>query len=290
MWATAHAAHFVKGESTINNNNKPSFTSKDLSARITKHIQELAQATDAARISEEMLHYLDMCARFHKYSPQNVWLIMISRHDATWVAGFHKWRSMGRYVKKGEQGIPILAPIFVKIINDDGEEEETLVGFKVVYVFDLNQTDGKSLPEPPNWKSPEQNAILTKRLIQFANRKGITVKIKKLTGDIQGVSKGGSILLAPEAGTITLIHEIAHELLHKGENIVRNKAILELEAESVAYVVGKYFGLKDLASPNYVALHGATAEMIIEHLGCIRKTAVEIINALELEKTKMDLI
>ncbi|GAH58783.1 unnamed protein product, partial [marine sediment metagenome] len=47
------------------------------------------------------------------------------------------------------------------------------------------------------------------------------------------------------------------------ENIVRNKTIIELEAESVAYVVGKYFGLKDLASPNYVALHGATAEMIM---------------------------
>jgi hypothetical protein len=56
-------------------------------------------------MSEAMLEYLDMCARFHKYSPQNVWLIMISIHDATWVAGFHKWRSMGRYVKKGEKGI-----------------------------------------------------------------------------------------------------------------------------------------------------------------------------------------
>ncbi len=171
-----------------------------------------------------------------------IYLILMAFPNATLVAGFKKWRSIRRYVLKGEQGRPILAPIFATIINDNGEEEETLVGFKVVYVFDLNQTDGKSLPEPPNWKSSEQNAILTERLIQFANKKGITVKIKELTGDIQGVSRGGSILLAPEAGTKTLIHEIAHELLHKGENIVRNKTIIELEAESVAYVVGKYFG------------------------------------------------
>lgn len=184
---------------------------------------------------------------------------MVSRHNATLVAGFQKWRSMGRYVKKGEQGIPILAPIFATIINDDGEEEETLVGFKVVYVFDLSQTDGKSLPEPPDWKSSEQNATLTERLILFVNKKCITVKIKELSGDIQGVSRGGAILLAPEAGTKTLIHEIAHELLHKGENIVRNKTILELEAESVAYVVARHFGLGGLASPNYIALHRADA-------------------------------
>ena len=265
----------------MNNNNKPRFTSKDLSTRITKHIQELAQATDAARISEVMLEYLDMCARFHKYSPQNVWLIMMSRHDASWVAGFHKWRSMGRYVKKGEQGIPILAPIFATIINDDGEEEETLVGFKVVYVFDLNQTDGKSLPEPPSWKSSEQNAILTERLIQFANKKGITVKIKELVGDIQGVSKGGLILLAPDAGTKTMLHEIAHELLHQGDDATLDRTIRELEAESVAYVVSKHFGLEDLESPNYIALHGVDAKMILNYMDRIRNAAVEIINALE---------
>ena len=55
---------------------------------------------------------------------------------------------MDRYVKKGGRGIPILAPIFTTIINDDGEEEETLVGFKVVYLFDLSQTDGKPLHSP----------------------------------------------------------------------------------------------------------------------------------------------
>ena len=206
---------------------------------------------------------------------------MISRHDATWVAGFQKWRSMGRYVKKGEQGIPILAPIFATIINDDGEEEETLVGFKVVYLFDLSQTDGKSLPEPPDWKSSEQNAILTERLIQFAKSKNITVHVKELAGDIQGVSRGGSIEVSPNAGTKTIIHEIAHELMHKGENAPEERAIRELEAESVAYVFSRYFGLDGLSSPNYIALHGATAEMIMAHLEHIRNTAVEIINAVE---------
>ena len=158
-----------------------------------------------------------------------------------------------------------------------------LVGFKVVYVFDLSQTDGKSQPEPPDWKSSEQNAILTERLIQFANKKGITVKIKELTDDIQGVSRGGSILIAPDAGTKTLIHEIAHELMHRDDNRPNYRTLLELEAESVAYVVAKHFGMDGLASPNYVALYRADAEMILAHLERIRNISMDIIKVVELE-------
>ena len=92
---------------------------------------------------------------------------------------------------------------------------------------------------------------------------------------------GGTIILSPRAGTKTLIHEIAHELLHHNETIPLLHSEKELEAEAVSYVVGKHFGLDGLSSPNYVALHGANAEMIIEHLERIRNTAKEINQALE---------
>ncbi|MFC2053488.1 ArdC-like ssDNA-binding domain-containing protein [Chloroflexota bacterium] len=260
---------------------KPRCSSQELSEKITDHIEELAKATDMARMSKEMTRYLDSCAKFHRYSPQNVWLILMACPHATKVAGFKRWRTMGRYVKKGEKGIPILAPILVKDGNGHGDEKETLVGFKVVYIFDLCQTDGEPLPEPPNWKSPEQCAFLTDRLIEFAKRKGITVDFKELAGDIQGVSRGGSIVVSLTAGVKTLAHEIAHELMHQGNERSPDKSIRELEAESVAYVVSKYFRMDGLASPNYVALHGADAKMIMLHLERIRITSVEIINTLE---------
>ena len=269
---------------TQTNNQNPS---SELKNKITQHIQELAEATDAARVSEEMLSYLDMCARFHKYSPQNVWLILMACPQATMVAGFKKWRTMGRYVCKGEKGIPILAPILVKQADEDEEVSEKLVGFKVVYVFDVNQTEGEDLPEPPDWKSPEQNELLSERLIKFAESKGIKVSVKELAGDIQGVSMGGSVFVSPQAGTKTLIHEIAHELMHQDENRPHNKTILELEAESVAYVVAKHFGMDGLASPNYVALNGADAEMIITHLERIRNTASHIICAIHSDHEKV---
>ncbi len=70
----------------------------DLKTRITEHIQELAHATDAHRVSEEMQRYLDMCAKFHKYSPFHVWIILMENTNPTEVAGFHKWLSLKRYV------------------------------------------------------------------------------------------------------------------------------------------------------------------------------------------------
>jgi hypothetical protein len=256
-------------------------TSSDLKARITERIQDLAQATDAARVSQEMQRYLDMCASFHQYSPYNVWLILMSQPNASYVAGFKKWLSMGRYVRKGQHGIPILAPIITTLTNEKGEEEQRLVSFKVVYVFDVSQTAGESLPEPPDWKSPEKNAELQERLMNFAQSKGIQVQFKSIGRDIQGVSMGGKIILDPEACTKTIIHEIAHEMLHHVEHVLTDHTYRELEAESVAYVVARHFGLNGLSSPNYNALHGATANLIIEHLERIRNTAAEIIKAIE---------
>ena len=64
------------------------------------------------------------------------------------VAGYRTWRKMGRQVRRGERGLAILAPVTCKIEPSDGEEEERrVVGFRVVHVFDLSQTDGEPLPE-----------------------------------------------------------------------------------------------------------------------------------------------
>ena len=51
----------------------------------------------------------------------------------------------------------------------------------------------------------------------FAKEKGITITEKELAGETQGVSMGGSIEIAPSAGTSTMIHELAHEIMmHHG--------------------------------------------------------------------------
>jgi hypothetical protein len=262
-------------------------TSGKLLSMITAHIEELAHATDAAKISKEMLRYLDVVSKFHRYSLCNLWLIMMNKPNATSVAGFRKWQSLNRYVKKGEHGIPILAPMLVKR-NVDINAQEEIVGFKVVYVFDVSQTEGEALPPPPNWKSPEKNGELTEGLIQYANRLGISVVEKELQGEVQGVSKGGSIELSTTAGTVTLIHEIAHELLHHQEDHSVSKEVRELEAEAVAFVVARHFGLDGMSCPNYIALHGALSSDILDQLDRIKTTTAEIIEAIQEDQQFQD--
>lgn len=267
----------------------PRFTSQKLTAQITKHIEELAEATDAARISSEMQRYLELCAKFHSYSWCNTWLIMMTYPNATHVAGFRKWQSMGRFVRKGERGIPILAPIMIKEKNENSQHIKTtedkkprrsLCGFKVVFVFDVSQTDGEPLPEPPDWTSPEKNLELQERLMAFAQERGITVTEKILTGEVQGVSRGGSIELSPSAGTATLIHEIAHELLHKQEERwTMSREEKELEAESVAFVVAKHFGLEAATSAIYIAMWRGGKDAIPDHLERIHQTSKVIIES-----------
>jgi hypothetical protein len=65
-------------------------------------------------------------------------------------AGFNRWKSLGRFVKKGEKGIAIFArcEYKTKIETEDGEEKsvQQIRGFRVVHVFDIPQTEGEELP------------------------------------------------------------------------------------------------------------------------------------------------
>ena len=259
--------------------NEPKNSAADLTAKITKHISNLAQMTDESLRSEAMLSFIKMCSRFHHYSVGNLWLILIQKPDATQVAGYHTWLQLHRYVRRGEKGIPILAPCVTRQNPDDKESEKVVRYFKVVYVFDISQTEGEPLPDPPDWTSPERQVWLEDRLVQLARDLGIVIKREKLSGTAQGKSSGGVITLTPEAGTTVLVHEIAHELMHQHAGIDRQTC--EIEAESVAAVVCSHFGLDNGHASNYLALWGADSKAVLSRLDRIRQTVSQIITSLE---------
>ena len=125
----------------------------ELNAGIRQTIEQLANETDAATKSELFRNYLKTSAAFWDYSWHNQMLIWRQRPDASYVGGFNTWLKCGRYVRRGEKGIAILAPMFLKDKRrnaDGGEDETQRIWFKVVYVFDISQTDGNSLPELPH--------------------------------------------------------------------------------------------------------------------------------------------
>src|SRR5262249_55401977 len=85
-----------------------------------------------------------------RYSFQNQILISQQRPGGTRLAAtFQTWKEHGRFVRKGEKGICILAPVVKKVADDADEEteERRLVGFRLVTVFGVDQTDGEPLPE-----------------------------------------------------------------------------------------------------------------------------------------------
>jgi hypothetical protein len=102
-----------------------------------------------------------------------------------------------------------------------------------------------------------------------------------------GMSYGGRIAILPGQSKAeefsTLVHEAAHEMLHKAERrTATTKTVRETEAESVAFVVGKAVGLvTGTASADYIQLYHGNASLLAESLEVIQQTASVILAALE---------
>src|SRR5688500_13147569 len=119
----------------------------DLKKLTTESLKELATLLEQGR-SERLIALLKTMGRFHRYSLHNVCLIVAQRPSATRVAGFHTWRSVGRFVRRGEKGIAILAPIVRRRLEETQKDEPRVIaGFRTAYVFDVEQTDGAPLPQ-----------------------------------------------------------------------------------------------------------------------------------------------
>jgi len=252
---------------------------KVLIEQVNEKIEQLAGLVDDAARSEAMQAFFQTMARFHRYSLNNIFLILDQKPDATFVAGYRDWQNkFDRQVQLGEKGIRILAPCKYKSDPDDPESAWEIRGFRVVTVFDVSQTDGKALPTCPIWDSEEVNKKLDAALRDFAGSRGITIQDNPVRG--KGSSAGGTIKIAPDTGTLTLIHEIAHELLHQDKEEMITRQDAEIEAEAVAFVVGSAFGLQSEASPNYLALWAVDPEAIAARANRIRSASIEIIGGI----------
>lgn len=83
--------------------------------------------------------YLDVQARFDRYSVGNAILIAAQRPEATQLADSKSWRENGVYIKKGEVGIVLLEP-GEEYVKEDGSVG---VSYNSKKVFDISQTNGK---------------------------------------------------------------------------------------------------------------------------------------------------
>ena len=278
---------------------------KDITEKLEKGVQDVFS-------SSQYQELLNTMAKFPHYSVNNSILIMMQKPDATLVQSYTGWKKMGRFVKKGEKGIRILAPAPFKlekemdkvdesgkvVLDKDGEAvkekvEINLTAFKPVSTFDISQTEGEPLPQ---------------------------IGVDELTGSIEGyqtlfeaikaaspvpigfedIASGAKGYFHTEENRIvinngmseiqnvkTAIHEMAHAKLHNTEAQKDNKQSKnskEVEAESVAYTVCQHYGIDTSDySFAYVATwsKGKETPELKESLNTIRDAAADLISKID---------
>ena len=254
-------------------------------------LDALTEGISKLTTSDEWQRYLDCQSRFYHYSSNNVMLILTQRHEATQIAGFNAWKKLGRFVKKGEKAIWIVAPMRYKVVDDqkNDDEQQVIRGFKWVPVFAISSTDGEELPSVCHKLAGDDPDGLFDRLTVVADSIGFHVENVELQGSVNGDctyrEKRVRVELtnAPAQRVKTLAHELAHALLH--ENF-KDRALAELEAESTAFIVMSTLGIDSSNySFGYVTTWAGGGDQAIAGIkaSCerIQKSAASILRAFE---------
>jgi hypothetical protein len=289
--------------------------SEAMHSAIEGWIDDLVGAVDDAQRSDAFQEWLDVQSQFHEYSYRNTLLIKQQCPEATKVAGYRTWQNeFDRHVKEGESAIWIWAPIIAKRCPEcenapsyhqqiDCGYDETppsrwskgLVGFNPAAVFDVSQTGGEPLPELDTATRGDAGELVG-RLRDASDELGVTARVVAPRAWEHGEADGVCRYDGPDGQSVvevrgrtnqadqatTLIHEYAHALLHskRGDEPERSKR--EVEAEAVAYVVGRYYELDVSGSAFYLAAWETDdAAVVRERLQRISRTAEAIIDALE---------
>ena len=265
---------------------------EEVNHKTKEAVDYLVQSLESGQ-SEVLTQYLGAMAKFRNYSFGNIMLIARQKPDASNVAGIRTWNSLGRFVRRGEKGIFILAPMVgnkrkkdenAEQNTDAKETQPTLYGFRGVYVFDITQTEGKELPTLTEVQGDVSG--YRERLAKFVEVQGVTLNYSDKIAPAKGLSYGWKITLLsgmqPAEEFSTLTHEIAHEMLHRGDRrTLTTKQVRETEAEAVAFVVCQAVGLETgTASADYIQLWHGDADLLRESLQAVQQTAVVILGGI----------
>jgi antirestriction protein ArdC len=249
----------------------------------------------------------------------------------TYVAGFHQWLNLGRHVTKGQSGYGILAPVTARFASPTPSVEESwrrlarlerpkpgetvrskMIGLKATHVWDLSQTDGDPVPELPHpslltGQAPEGLWDGLANQITAAGYELRLVSDATAIGGANGLTDFSTrevsvrMDMDDAAQVKTLAHELGHVLLHEphssnlsavvAADAALHRGIAEVEAESVALMVGAAHGL-DTSSYTvpYVSTWASSVpgktpiEVVQATAERVRGTAVGVLDKLETTK------
>lgn len=243
-------------------------------------IKEAYNGIKLIRNSEDYKRWLNFYDGFHQYSFRNTMLIYMQNPSASLCAGFNTWKNKKRYVKAGEKGLKILAPITetvlreVPVLDDDGKpildengkeqtkkvKEKVFTNkFYVTSTFDISQTVGEPIPELSYSGTSEkvENYGALKKVLEE-----IAPFPVEYTDELQEGCDGRCSYTAEqiyirndmeEAKTVeVIIHEIGHAYMHDKTRfeeakehlkVISDRDSREIQAESLSYIVTHKLGL-----------------------------------------------
>lgn len=301
-------------------------------ALVRKHAQERLQALyDEVTTRQQgvgFMNYLKMMTKQQR-SVYNTWLIYVQCPEASFCLGYKQWLNVGRHVRKGEKGLLIYRPIPLK--KKTGEEpKENEIGyngltFTTTYVWDISQTEviegmedkfsefWESLAKPVTYGA----ALPVNALHEYCHKSRIFLensdeKLLGCYGYATTTEHPHYSHLADQFDHIinikhdledalysrTLIHELAHVLLHLSPDNKMNadarkiaeadgvdeSAWYEWEAEATAYTVFSHYGIELDASAQYLSRYIPPVEFLLYSTNRIYNAAQKIIKIINTEE------
>ncbi|WP_269305731.1 ArdC family protein [Aeromicrobium sp. HA] len=243
----------------------------------------------------------------------------VSAPSPTYVAGFKQWLSLGRHVDKGQSGSTILAPVTVRFASSmpsDGNSwrrlgrgerprlgeavRSRMIGLRPAHVWDVSQTSGEPLPEQPRATlltglAPEG---LWDGLVDQITARGFGLRLVSTAAAIGGANgltdyttREVSVRMDMDdaAQVKTLAHELGHVRMHgpDNEDAVLHRGVAEVEAESVALMVGAahHLDTRSYTIPYVISwassVEGKTPVEVVQSTAeRVRAAAVTILDAL----------
>lgn len=301
---------------TTKRRQRPTQTPEERAAQVEALAGELNAAIEGITTDESWISMIRVAACFHQYSLNNVLLLWAQGEhrgiSVTQVAGFQKWISLGRHVRKGERGFRIFAPRKHRLTEDEakaigpsaydaqGRPKMVIRGFKIEHVFDVSQTDGEPLPEGPSptiltGEGPEGlwdavAALVTSKGYEIRRETSVTPEAFGSVSFTENVVRVRPDI-DPAQACKTLIHELAHiEADHKTRRNEITRGQRETEAESVAYIVGQVQGLDTVqySAPYVAGWSGGDVEVIKKAAEAVHKAAHAILAALDVTEETGD--
>lgn len=261
--------------------------------------------------SDKFKEYLNTMSKFHNYSIKNILWLQMQNPNAIRIAGMKTWNGLGRKITKGEKSLRILAPYthkkememeklnpktntaYVDKVGNPIREKQKVewISFKAVPVFDISQTNGKELPTLINELKGNVN--------NYEHMKSSLVEVAKIPVEFENIENGSKGYyhlvenriaikegMSEEQTIKTIIHETAHSRLHSldKQKDTPERESQEIEAESIAFVVSKHFGIDtDDYSFGYVAVWSEKKNLkqLESSLKTIQKEANSLISEVE---------